>query len=99
MVTLHHDAVLGSTHIAAGKYGVRWQGHNPDAAVQFVNKHAIVVSTEGRVEQRNQFYERNAVVYSTGTDGTVSIMEIRFANSNKVLVFNSAANDVKVARR
>jgi hypothetical protein len=33
-------------------------------------------------------YNRDAVVYNTAPDGTMSLVEIRFAYSNKVLVFN-----------
>ena len=48
----------------------------------------VVLSTEGRVEERDKSYDRDAVVYNTAPDGTMSLIEIRFADSNKVLVFN-----------
>jgi hypothetical protein len=99
VVTLTHDVVLGGTQVPAGRYNVRWQTHSPQAAVQFVSKHVVVVSTEGRVEQRDKLYDHNAVVYNTADDGTRSLVEIRFAYSNKVLVFNSLTSDVKVARK
>lgn len=87
-VTLQHDAVLSGTGLSAGRYSIRWQTHSPEATVDFVRRHKVVLSTEGRVEERDKTYDRDAVVYSTHPDGTWSVIEIRFANTNKVLVFN-----------
>jgi hypothetical protein len=87
-VTLHHDAVLNGTSLAAGRYSVQWESHSPEATVEFVQHHDVVLSTEARVEQRDKKYDRNAVVYNTAPDGTMSLAEIRFAGSSKVLVFN-----------
>jgi hypothetical protein len=87
-VTLQHDAVLSGTSLAAGRYTVQWEAHSPEATVEFVQHHKVVLSTEGRVEQRDKKYDRNAVVYNAASDGTMSLVEIRFAGSSKVLVFN-----------
>ena len=106
-VTLNHDAVLSGTSLSAGKYSIRWETHSPEASIQFVRRHEVVVGTEGRVEERKGYYQcnvrfnaesgldkctnghdRDAVVYNTAADGTMSLVEIRFAYSNRVLVFN-----------
>jgi len=87
-VTLNYNAVLSGTSLAAGRYSIRWETHSPEATVEFVQHHAVVLSTEGRVEVRDKKYDRNAVVYNTAPDGTLSLVEIRFAHSNKVLTFN-----------
>jgi hypothetical protein len=87
-VTLHHDAVLSGTSLAAGRYSIRWETHSPEATVQFVRQHKVVLTTGGRVEQRDKKYEHDAVVYNTAPDGTMSLDEVRFAGSSKVLVFN-----------
>ena len=87
-VTLGHNAVLSGTSLAAGRYSIRWETHSPEATVQFVQHHKVVLTAEGRVEQRDKKYERNAVVYNTAPDGTMSLLELRFAGSRKVLVFN-----------
>jgi hypothetical protein len=87
-VTFQHDAVLNGSSLAAGRYSVRWETHSPEATVEFVQHHKVVLSTEGRVEQRDKRYDRNAVVYNIAPDGTMSLVEIRFAGSSKVLVFN-----------
>jgi hypothetical protein len=87
-VTLPHATVLQGTALPAGQYSVEWESQSPAATVQFVQHRKVVVSTQGRVEQRDRSYERDAVVYSTSPDGSMSLVEIRFAGSNKVLVFN-----------
>lgn len=87
-VTLQHDAVLSGTSLSAGRYSIQWEAHSPAATVQFVQHHKVILSTEGIVEERDKSYDRDAVVYSAGPDGTMSLVEIRFAHSNKVLTFN-----------
>jgi hypothetical protein len=87
-VILQQDAVLKGTTLPAGRYHVRWETHSPQATIEFMRGHKVVISTEGRVEQRDQSYDRNAAVYSLASDGSRSLLEIRFAASKEVLVFN-----------
>jgi len=87
-IKLDHAVVMQGSNLPAGKYKVEWQTHSPEATVQFVLKHKLVASAEGRVEQRDKTYEADAAVYDVLADGSVSLMELRFAGSNKVLVFN-----------
>jgi hypothetical protein len=87
-VNFGHDFVLNGTTLPAGKCSVQWETHSPEATVEFVRHHKVVLSTEGRIEERSKWYDRDEVVYNTASDGTLSLSEIRFAFSNKVLVFN-----------
>jgi hypothetical protein len=87
-VNFSRDVVMAGTTLSAGKYTINWQTHSPEATVQFVQHHSVLASTEGRVEQRQKKYDRNAVLYNTSPGGAISVVEIRFAGSNQVLVFN-----------
>jgi hypothetical protein len=87
-VTLQYGAVFHGTSLPAGRYNIKWQTHSPEATVEFLQHHQVVVSAEGKVERRDRTYERDAIVYGAGSDGSMSVLEIRFADSNKVLVFN-----------
>ena len=87
-INIGHAVVLQGKNLPAGRYKVEWQTHSPEATVQFLRKRQLVVSTEGRVERRAKKYEQNSVVYDTAPDGSLFIIEIRFANSNRVLVFD-----------
>jgi len=87
-VTLLHAVVLHGKTLPAGRYNVEWKTHSPEATVQFVQRYKVILDTQGRVEQRAKKYDQNEVVYDTSPDGSMSLIEIRFAHSNKVLVFN-----------
>ena len=86
-IKLDHAVVLQGANLPAGRYQVEWQTHSPEADVQFSHKGGLVVSTTGRVEQRDQRYYSDAIVYGETSDGFISIVEIRFAGSKNVLVF------------
>lgn len=87
-VPFHHDFVVRGITLPAGNCVVRWETKGLEATIEFVGLGKVVLSTEGRVEVRSETYDRNVVVYDTASDGTMSLVEIRFAYSNEVLVFN-----------
>ena len=87
-IKLDHAVVLQGSNLPAGRYKVEWQTHSPEATVQFLLKHKLVASAEGRVEQRDKTYDADTVVYDLMADGSASLLELRFAGSNKVLVLN-----------
>ena len=87
-VTVTHATVLNGKTLPAGEYVVQWEAHNPQAAVEFAQGHKVVLSTEGRLEDRGKKYNSTMVFYDTASDGTRTISEIRFAGSSEVLVFN-----------
>jgi hypothetical protein len=86
-VALNRDAVLSGTTLAAGQYVVRWEAQSSRATVEFAQGNKVVLSTQGRIEDRGKKYPSNMVVYDTASDGTMTVSEIRFAGSSEVLVF------------
>ena len=87
-INLRQAIVLQGKNLPAGRYKVVWQTHSPEATVQFLRNHQLVVSAEGRVEKRDRTSGFDSVLYDAAPDGSVTLLEIRFAGSNKVLVFN-----------
>jgi len=87
-VTFSHDVVLNGTTLPAGQYTVQWETYSSGATIEFVQRHKVVLTTDGGFVEHSKGYGRDAVVYNTASDGTMSLVEIRFADSNKVLVFN-----------
>jgi len=87
-VALTRNVVLNGTTLPAGEYVVRWKAQSPQATVEFTREYKVVLSTEGRLEDRGKKYNSDTVIYSTAADGTMTIREIRFAGSSEVLVFN-----------
>ena len=87
-IKLEHAIVLDGKKVPAGWYKVEWQTHSPEATVQLLQERKLVAGTEGRLELRDRKNSCDSVVYNSLPDGTMSLLEIRFAGSNKVLVFN-----------
>ena len=99
VMTLLHDVTLHGKTLPAGPYLVEWKTHSPQATVMFQSAQpaggssiglarSIVFVANGRVQKRTEVYDFNAVVFTTGRDGARNLIEIRFAGSDKVLVFD-----------
>ena len=88
---LDYAASVHGTQLAAGEYQVSWETHSPQATVSFKQKKGGVTTAEGMLTERPTKYESNSVVYSNNPDGSRSIIEIRFAGSNKVLTFGDSS--------
>jgi hypothetical protein len=58
----------------------------------------VAANTASTLDNHTIAYDRDSVVYSTASDGKMSLAEIRFAFSNKVLVFNQETPQLKAAR-
>ncbi|MGD0123711.1 MAG: hypothetical protein ABSF46_00020 [Terriglobia bacterium] len=87
-IDLEHAIVVQGKKVPAGWYKVEWQTHSPEATVHLLQEHKLVVATEGRLELRDRTNSCDSVLYETMPDGSLTLLEIRFAGSNKVLVFN-----------
>jgi ABC-type thiamine transport system substrate-binding protein len=87
-VVITYNAVLSGKTLPAGNYVVQWEAHNSQATVEFAQGHKVVLSTEGRLEDRGKKCDTTMVLYYTASNGTRTISEIRFAGSSEVLVFN-----------
>jgi hypothetical protein len=57
----------------------------------------VVFNKAGSLDEPANAYDRDSVVYNTASDGTMSLVEIRLAYSNKVLVFNQEIPQLKAA--
>jgi hypothetical protein len=80
----HHSVVFTTD----GGFEEHYKGHDRN----------VVVNTAGSLDNRSDAYDRDSVVYNTAPDGKSSLAEIRFAFSNKVLVFNQETPQLKANR-
>ena len=80
----HHKVVLATE----GGFEERSKGYNCN----------VVFNKPGSLDAPTNAYDRDSVVYNTASDGTMSLVEIRFAYSNKVLVFNQEIPQLKAAK-
>jgi hypothetical protein len=87
-VQLANPVTLNGALLAAGRYKVNWESHSPEVTVTFLKDKNVVATAEGRLEERELKYNRDAVIYRVNPDGTMKIIEMRFKNKNRVIVFN-----------
>jgi hypothetical protein len=87
-IVLRHDANLGATALASGKYSVQWEMHSPQATVTFVQRNKVVATAEGKVVDRGKKAENDEVLYDMTDQGTRIIREIRFRASSEVIELN-----------
>jgi hypothetical protein len=90
-LNLRQDVTVNGVQLSAGQYKVSWKTHSPEATVTFKHEKGSVASTEGKLEERPTRYDNDAVVFASNQDGSRSILEIRFAGSNKVLTFGESS--------
>jgi len=91
-VTLSQTAALNGVAIPAGSYNVTWSAESGDPTVTFVKGKEAVATAQARWVDRDTKYEQNQVLYSNNSDGSRTIIEIRFAGMNRALVFGDSAS-------
>lgn len=90
-VRIPHSASIGGKQIPAGEYKVSWESHSADATVTFEAGKNVVATAQGKWVERGSKYDRNSVVYDKTSDGSESIVEIRFAGMKQALVLGGSS--------
>jgi len=97
---MRNPATLGGVQLAAGQYKVSWETHRPKVAGQFQGNHTaditvtftegkkVIATAQGKLVAREADYNRDAVIYRTNPDGSLTITKLRFKNMKQVIVFN-----------
>lgn len=86
-VKLFSAAQLNGKSLAAGEYKVKWDSHSPEADVTFLQGKTAVATAHARLVDRDQASPENVVVTHANSDGSETIVEIRFEGKKSVLVF------------
>jgi len=86
-ISIRHAALVNGTEVAAGSYKVTWSAESGDPTVNFVKGKETVASAQAKWVNRGTKYDSDSVLYSTESDGSQKIIEIRFAGKSEVLVF------------
>jgi uncharacterized protein YfaP (DUF2135 family) len=87
-LNLRHAGVLNGTHLAAGQYNITWQEHSPSLTVTVAKGRNVVATVQGRMEERTTKFQRNAVVYTAGPDGSQIINEVWLGGTSRAIVFS-----------
>jgi len=91
-ILVDHAVTLNGKQLDAGKYKVSWDGQGPQATITFKHKDSVVITTTGTLVQRPLKSPYDSVVYTVDDSGASTILEVRFAGSNKVLSFDNSPN-------
>jgi hypothetical protein len=91
-LNLDYPVSLGGTELAAGRYKVMLESHSPEATLTFMKGKQEVAQAQGKWVARNTRYGANEVLYNTNSDGSHSVMEIRFAGMSEALVFGDSGS-------
>jgi len=87
-ISISYPATLGGVQLAVGHYVLSFEQHSPEATVTLAQGKTVVVTTQGKVEERSAKYERNMVVFETKSDGSQVVSEIRLGGTNQAIVFS-----------
>jgi hypothetical protein len=84
---LRTEVTLNGQKLAAGFYEISWVSHSPEATITFVRAGHIMVTAMGKWVDRGVKSPVDAFLYTNNPDGSHTLIEIRFAGKNQVLVF------------
>jgi len=88
--TLNSPVTLNGTRTPPGDYIISWESSLDDASVKLLHNDLLVVSANGRWIRRDAKYPRDAYVYRRNTDGSRTLVEIRFGGTRQALVFGKS---------
>jgi hypothetical protein len=87
--TLPRTLEVGRTHLPVGSCLISWESYTPDAIVKIERDRGMGVTVEGRWVNHGVSYTEDAVGYHTNTDGSRTLVEIRFSGMRRALVFGN----------
>jgi hypothetical protein len=82
---------LNGSRLPDGDLVITWESYVPDAIVKFEKDGGLISTTDGKWEKRDVKYGDDAIVYRKNSDGTRTLLEIRFAGMNQALVFGKSS--------
>jgi hypothetical protein len=83
---------VGGTRLPVGYCVISWESYIPDAIVKIEDDRGMGVTVEGKWVKRDVRYTENAVAYQKNSDGSRTLVEIRFSGMGQVLVFGKGSN-------
>ena len=89
--TFFSGLTVNGTHTPIGDCVISWESYVPDAIVKFEKDGSVLGTTEAKWVRRVVRYEDDAVVYRKNSDGSRTLLEIRFAGMSQALVFGKSS--------
>jgi hypothetical protein len=86
-LTFFSGLTVKGSRLPVGDLVVTWESYVPDAIVKFEKDGSVIGTIDGKWEKRDVKYGDDAIVYRKNSDGTRTLLEIRFAGMSQALVF------------
>ena len=96
-VKVVYPASVGGTTLTAGEYKLQSNTKGSDATINFVKGKSVVATAHGQWVNRDAEYDQDAVIYDKASDGSRSIIEMRFAGSKRALVVSGSTAEANSA--
>ena len=90
-LTFFSGLTLNGARLPVGDLVITWESYIPDAIVKFEKDGSVVGTTDGKWEKRSVKYGDDAIVYRKNSDGSRTLLEIRFAGMSQALVFGKSS--------
>ena len=90
-LTFFSGLTVNGSRLPVGDLVVTWESYVPDAIVKFEKDGGVIGTTDGKWEKRDVKYGDDAIVYRKNSDGTRTLLEIRFAGMSQALVFGKSS--------
>jgi hypothetical protein len=88
---LRTEVTLNGGTLTAGFYEIAWVSHSPEATVTFTRAGHVMVTAMGKWVDRGTASKTDAFIYTNNSDGSHTLLEIRFAGQKQALVFAGAS--------
>ena len=90
-LTFSSRLTVSGARLPVGDFVITWESYVPDAIVKFEKDGSVVSTTEGKWEKRSVKYEDDAIVYKKNSDGSRTLLELRFGGMSQALVFGKSS--------
>ena len=86
---LQEAVTVGSQHLPAGDYQVKWEGSGPNVELSILKGKRVVATSPARMFELGQSSGYDSAVVRKNDDGSRSLSEIRFAGKRFGLALGS----------
>ncbi len=90
-LTFFSGLTVNGARLPVGDLVITWESYVPDAIVKFEKDGSVIGTIDGKWEKRDVKYGDDAIVYRKNSDGTRTLIEIRFAGMSQALVFGKSS--------
>lgn len=90
-LTFFSGLTVNGARLPVGDIVITWESYVPDAIVKFEKEGSVIGTADGKWEKRGVKYGDDAIVYRRNSDGSRTLLEIRFAGMSQALVFGKSS--------